>query len=686
MPRRRPIDSTSAAILTTGSGGPANRPLATISAGAAVFLATILAYLPVTRCGFVWDDDFYVTENKTLAEPGGLAKIWFRIGATPQYYPLVFTSFWIERRIWGDWPLGYHLVNVVLHASSAVILWRVLRRLAVPGAWLAATVFALHPVNVESVAWITERKNVLSGVFYMLALRACLRFAEAEGGPRWARYATAVFFFVCALLSKTVTASLPAVVLVLLWWRGRLLRRHVAALVPMLLLGAAMGWHTAYLEEEHVGAKGEEWALTAAERCQIAGRAIWFYAAKLIWPSGLTFVYPRWKTDPSSTVLYLYPLSVVLLIIAAWIARRWIGRGPLAAILCFCGTLFPALGFLNVYPFRYSFVADHFQYLASVALITLFVASAAHLLRGQPKALAAVASASLLVLLGSLTARQTRIYENMETLWTDTLRKNPGAWMAHGNLGDDLSAKGRYAEAIDHYRKTLEMKKDSAITHFNLGLALMESGQIEAAISSYKDALRFQPHYPQAHVNLGCAYLDREQVEAAIEHLTTAIRQDPELAAAHYNLANAFSRKGRPAEAESAYRESLRLKPDYVEAWVNLAGVLLAADRMEEAIEAYRRALSIRPDSFEARANLGSILAERGQLPEALTHLSQAVRLNARSIEPRYRYALALAASGKRELARQQFREVLRMKPDHAGAKEELMKLETSGAERRSAP
>jgi hypothetical protein len=344
----------------------------------ALLTLVIAAYIPAIMGGFVWDDDDYVTRNPTLSGSGGLQRIWFEIGAVPQYYPLVHTSFWLEFHLWGLWPLGYHLVNVLFHGCSAILLWRVLLRLGVRGAWLAAAVFALHPVQVESVAWITERKNILSGVFYLSALLAYVRFlglGRGGFGPRgrWGWYWLALVLFLCALLSKTVTCSLPAAILLLLWWkRSRLRLNDVLSLVPFFVLGAALGLTTAWMEQHYVGAQGAEWALSWLDRCLIAGRALWFYVGKLVWPARLAFIYPRWQID-SALWQYCYPLAAVGLVVCLWVLRRRIGKAPLVAALYFGGTLGPALGFINVYPMRFSFVADHFQYMASVGLLTLMV-------------------------------------------------------------------------------------------------------------------------------------------------------------------------------------------------------------------------------------------------------------------------------------------------------------------------
>ena len=355
---------------------------------AALVLAVLFVYQPAWHGGFIWDDDAHVTRPE-LRSWHGLYRIWFDLGATQQYYPLLHSAFWLEHKLWGDATLGYHLVNILLHATAAVLVALILRRLAIPGAYLAAAIFALHPVQVESVAWITELKNTLSAVFYLGAMLVYLRFDQTRKTPL---YWWALGLFVLGLLSKTVTATLPAALLVIFWWRqGRLSwRRDVVPLLPFFGLGAAAGVLTAWVERKLIGAEGAAFELTIIERCLIAGRAIWFYLGKLVWPAELIFIYPRWHVSQAIWWQYLFPAAALLLLAVLWgLRRRW--RGPLAGLLFFVGTLLPVLGFCNVYPFIYSFVADHFQYLASLGMITLASAGVALLLErwrlwGRPAA------------------------------------------------------------------------------------------------------------------------------------------------------------------------------------------------------------------------------------------------------------------------------------------------------------
>ena len=425
-------------------------------------VATVAAYRPAWYGGMLWDDDGHLTKPE-LRSLEGLGRIWFDLDATNQYYPLLHSAFWLQYRLWGDQTLGYHLVNIVLHALNALLVALILRRLRVPGALLAAAIFALHPVHVESVAWMAELKNTLSGFFYLASALAYLGFDERR---RRGMYTLSLALFAAALLCKTVTATLPAALLVVFWWRrgGLNWRRDVLPLLPFLALGATAGLFTAWVERALIGAAGAEYDFTLIERCLIAGRVICFYLGKLLWPTNLIFIYPQWNISQSVWWQYLYPLGIILTVLAGlWLVRRrW--RGPLAGMLFFCGTLFPALGFLNVYPFRYSLVADHFQYLASLGIITLFAAGLARLAASSVLACSGSRAAMLTILslLGVLTWHQSQQYRDVETLYRTTLSQNPSCWMAHNNLGSVLEASGRPEEAVRHYQQALRIKPDHA--------------------------------------------------------------------------------------------------------------------------------------------------------------------------------------------------------------------------------
>jgi len=461
---------------------------------ALMWCATFVAHLPALRGGLLWDDNMHVT-RADLRSLHGLWRIWFDLGATQQYYPLLHSAFWLEHRIWGDATLWYHLTNVALHAASACLVVLIVRRLKLPGAWLAGFVFALHPVCVEAVAWISEQKSTLSGVFYLAAALTYLHFDRgAPGARRKSPYFMALGLFVLALATKTVTATLPAAMLVVFWWqRGRLeWRRDVLPLVPWFAVGASAGLFTAWVESTPrlIGAQGPLYALTLAQRLLLAGRVPWFYAWKVLWPANLMFTYPRWKIDAGEWWQYLFPLGLAALAVALGLLARK-NRGPLAGFLFFAGTLFPALGFLNVYPFRYSYVADHFQYLAALGIIVP-AASGLTVLAGRisPGKIGAMAlPALLLTTLGAATWRQSGMYRDYETLFRETLARNPGSSFLHSNLGVILMSTGREPEATVEFEAAVRLTPDDPDYRVNLGLALAQMpGRLADAVAEYRTA------------------------------------------------------------------------------------------------------------------------------------------------------------------------------------------------------
>src|SRR5262245_5111171 len=506
---------------------------------AALVVVTGLAYVPVLRSGFVWDDDVLVTKNPLLRGWEGLAAIWLRPGSTLQYYPLTFTSWWAQYHAWGLAPVGYHVVNVLLHGVSAAVLWLVLLHLGVPGAWTAAAVFALHPVHVESLAWVSELKNAQSVLFYLLAALAYLWWALPGYPPSRARLrALSLAWFACALFSKTVTCTLPVVLALVLWWRtGRITRRQGLGLVPFAAVGIVAASVTAWMERHYVGAAGDEWTLSFPARCLVAGRALWFYAAKLVWPSGLSFVYTRWTLDPRVWWQWMFPLAAVAFVVLLAALVRRVGRAPLAAVLAFVVTLAPALGFADVYPMRYSFVADHFQYLASIALIVPLVAAGTVAIRRVAPAAGAPAAAVLLGALGILVARQARVYETPETLWRATLARTPTAWMAHNNLGLALEESNRLDEAAEHFREATRLRPAYPEALYNLGNVLAAKGRLAEAVQQYQRALAINDRFAVVHNNLGNVLVMLGRVAEGRRHYVRALDLDPGYTAARENLA-----------------------------------------------------------------------------------------------------------------------------------------------------
>jgi tetratricopeptide (TPR) repeat protein len=588
---------------------------------------------------------------------------------------LLHSAFWIEHRLWGDAVLGYHLANVLLHAAAAGLLVLILRRLNVPGAWLAGVLFAVHPVCVESVAWISEQKNTLSLVFYLLAALAYLRFDRDRGQPAAKRaYLAASLLFVCALLTKSVTATLPAALLVVFWWkRGRLSwRRDMLPLVPWFVLALASGLFTSWVERTLIGAQGGAFDLTLAQRCLLAGRVVWFYLGKLVWPADLVFVYPRWDVKTASAGWAAYLAAAVLVTAALWLVRRR-SRGPLAAWLFFVGSLFPALGFFNVYPFIFSYVADHFQYLASMGILAAASAGAVMLIdRVSPAARAAGWGlvATLVAALAALSNAQSRTYADQRVLYETTIERNPGCWMAHNNLGLWYEGRGDTERAIAQYEEALRLNKDNATAHNNLGGLLRRVPERSAeALAHLEEALRLQPDYTEAQNNLGVWYEDCGDLEDAITHFGEALRLDPGYAEAHNNLGSVLARMpGRLNEAIAHFQEALRARPGFAEAHNNLGTAWLnTPGRLNDAVSEYQEALRTRPDFAEAHKNLGNALLRMpDRQNDAIAQYGEALRLQPDNAEAHNNLGLALSAQGRTAEAIAQYKEALRLMPGYA--------------------
>ena len=624
----------------------------TIPAVAAIVALVLVAYLPALQAGYIWDDDAYLTANPHVQSPDGLVRIWVP-GNTPQYYPLVFTGFWIEHALWGLEPVGYHLVNILLHAVNALLVWRVMRRLGLRGAWLIGAVFAVHPMEVESVAWITERKNVLSACFYLMAGLAYFRFEDhrragpggpgglggpggsggpGEAGDGWGWYGAALLMYVAALLSKSVTCSLPAaLILVMVYLRRPLSWRRLGPLVPMFAIGVLAAANTILMERLSVGASGPEWDHSIPDRVLIASRALLFYPAKLLWPHPLMFVYPRWTVDAGDVLSWwrsLVVLAVIAGISVAWVRGR---RGPAVALAFYAGTVFPALGLINVYPHRFSFVADHFQYLAGRGLIALAVAGPVWLVplrRGARTALATVG----LVVLAVVSHRQARIYRDAETVWTDTLAKNPDSWMPHTHMAvirlrqlgaiDRIAEPDRWmsvlAEARRHAERAVALKPDDPQVLGKLSEALRLEGRHDEAFEYQSEAVRL---------------LEKRRAGQA--------RWPGREAEEFVKLARLHLLRGERGRAETAYRRAVETAPGLLPARSELAGLLQEEGRVEEAVEQLRTLLSLQPQHFGALLAMGQLAEQRGDLAAARRSFDAASRVAVSALE-RIQAAIAL--------------------------------------------
>ena len=587
-----------------------------------LLVATLLVYQPAWNGKPIWDDEIHITTPE-LRSSHGLTRIWTDPAAAPQYYPLLHTIFWVEYKLWDGWPLPYHLVTILLHATLALLLFQILRRLNVPGAWLGAAIFALHPVHVESVAWLSEVKNTLSGA---LAAAATLTYLKYDKDRQLTAYFLAFALFVAGLMTKTAIVTLPIVLLIVFWWkRGKLAwERDFKPLVPFFGVAIVAGIVTVWVEQKFCVEHGETFDFSLIDRLLIAGRLFWFYLGKLFWPTDLTIIYPRWQISESVWWQYLFPIAALALFAGLWIARRK-SRGPLAAMLCFVALLFPVLGFFNLSYFMSCpppgrqfaiFRADHFQYLADTAIITLIASVAGWFwarMQARHRPLFAIGVVAVLGLLASLTWAQGRNYRDTESCFRDVISKNPNSATAHNNLGNALVRKGSNDEAIAHFEKTLEIEPNYQFGQYNLGAALVQKGDAAAAIPYLKSALAANPNHSKAYYSLATALAQRDEMDQAIEYYGRALKLEPDFPDAHTNLANLLLEKGESEAALAHYRKAVELQPNNPGAHYNLGVGLARKGESDSAIAELRIALQLDPAYPDAEPLLRDLLARKTQ-------------------------------------------------------------------------
>lgn len=651
-----------------------HRPTArTLASGAALIVAIVAVYAGSLRGGFLWDDDLHITANATIVGPLGLKEIW--TSARGFYFPLVLTNFWAQHALWELNPFGYRVVTLAFHVLSAVLLWRVLLRLAIPGAWFGAALWALHPVQVESVAWICELKNTQSAAFFLAAILGWLRWldlrtpAGASSGAAHRAYAGVLGFAVLALLSKPSTVMLPIALGLCGWWKShRVTWSDALRLSPFFALSAlAAGW-TIWEQKFNSGAIGEAWNQTLAERFAIAGRVIWFYLGKLVWPEPLIFIYPRWEIRGADPLVYGGLLAAVTVAVVLWRGRNGALRPWFFAGVYFVALLFPVLGFFSVYFFRYSFVGDHFQYLASMGPLALAGAGLAHLPRRWPVILGGAAALAL----GWSTALHSRTFFSSESLWRDTLAKNPAAVMAWLNLADTLAQAQRHEEAIATFRHALTLKPNDHHGWNDLACVLVLVGRPAESLTAFERALSFKPDFPEAHSNLGNALRDLGRLDEALEHHRRAVALKPDYPEGHNNLGIALAQAGRHAESMTHFERSLALRPGDAATHDNLGNALRELGRFDEAVAQHTTAIRLRPDLAAAHANLGRTWLAAGRAEAALPPFERALELMPAESGVRGNYAKALAAAGRGEAAFAQLQRAVELAPNSAEARVNL--------------
>jgi len=650
------------------------RSLKGLAPAAALILLSLAAYAPALRAGFIWDDAT-LTETAIFQLPGlgGLWHVWTTpsaISFETHYWPLVYTSFWLEFKLWGMQPLGYHLVNILLHGLDGVLLWMVLRRMKLPGAWLGAALFALHPVHVESVAWVIERKDVLSAAFYLAAFLAMMRYEESRKGS-WV--ALAAGGFVCALLSKSVVVTLPVALALWLWWKnGRLKKGDLMALAGLALIAVAITAADMMRYGRIEGPSGVN--LSPLERILLAGRALWFYAGKMVWPAHLAALYPHWRIDTHSAVAYVFPCAPAGALLALWALRGRLGRGPLAAALFYGLTLSPILGLIDYGFLRHSFAADRFQYLASIGpivLLTVPVARGAARLSPAWRRMACGLAATLLLVLGVLTWRQAGYYRDSVTFFTHSATLYPGNWSSEYALGNALVKQRRYEDAQGHLNESLRLKPDFDLAQFDLEdlAAKMEAQQrCGQAEQHYREVLRQNPRDAEALSVMGQVRSAQGRTDEALDFLHQALRLRPEEPEIHRILGDVLIEHKKLGEGMAEYREALRLKPENILAHYRLGQVLAQMEQLDEAARHLSEAARLRPEDGKFHGNLGAVLLEEGKTEEAIVQFREALRIDPRFTYAHYRLGNALQQRGHLEEAIGQYEETLRIDPQYKDA------------------
>ena len=649
-----------------------------------LLIATVVVYLPSLRAGFIMDDNAMLTDNPLIAAADGIRRFWYTAQPVNFFGPVTAATLWIEWRLWGLHPLGYHATNLAFHCAEVLLLWGILRRLRLPGAWLAALLFAVHPLNVETVAWVAQRKNLVAMLFFLASIRFFLQTdlasprpaprSRAEGGAALGWYLLSLLAFILAMLGKGSVTPLPIVLLGLIAWHRRLSLRDLALLAPFFAVAAGLAavavWTQRLASLEVIRDAG------FTERLLGAGAAVWFYLSKALWPANLIFVYPQWRIAATNPLWWLPLLMAAGLTGILWRARRSWGRSALYAWGYFCVMLTPVLGFTDVYFMKYSLVADHYAHLSLIGVVSWMAAMAAIAWRhaAAPVAIrwripAAVAAAAAILALGTATWRQNQSYRDARTLYEATLTENPDSWLAHNNLAVELAKiPGRMPDAIGHYEQALRLKPDYAEAHYNLGIALDAEGRTREAIAQFEEALRLNLNLAEVHVRLGAALYKAGRFPEAVSEDETAVRLQPTQAKGHVDFGLALASAGQGSRAIAEYETALRLDPGLAEAAFYLGVSLEQAHRLADAIASYERALAIRPGYYVAHNNLGVALCNAGKVEEAVPHYREAIRLDPGYFEAQYNLGFALSSLGRRAEAILAFQRAADLEPSKPAA------------------
>jgi protein O-mannosyl-transferase len=584
----------------------------------ALLALVLLAYTPAFHAGFIWDDDLYVVDNPLLYLPDGWWRIWFTLEQTSQYFPLTYSLLRMGYQCWGLEPTGYHLLNISIHIGNGVLFGVVLRKLRLQGVLIATGLFLLHPVQVETVAWITEVKNLLSTFFFLLSAFFWIRWLDrldftdsmrAETGRSAFRHFLPVLLcYLLALSAKTTACTFAAIMPLILWVRGNRFRRvHFYAMLPIIVAGLAAGFLSMWIEASRMLVQGPEFELSLPERLGLIARNILFYPFKLILPLKLTFSYPKWDLQPPEILLSLAGVILISLCFLGFWKKRG-EKGWIALPLAYLAILAPMLGFIDCYTFRYTYVADHYQYLAcGIVFAGIGTLLTKHM---NPKVLNWLIPITLLLCAG-FTWKQAAIYESKGTLWGDTLEKNPQSWMAMNNLGAWLG----------------------------------QNREQHRAVLLYEQALKLKPDYPEALLNMAWSHMTRGRSNEAIGMAYQAVQSKPDEARNYYHLGLLYEASGKPESGIRWLEKTLEVDPKNLQAYMELGRILFEQGKRMESIQLLRRSISKRSDSAELQNQLGIALSASGKFSEAVPHFKEAIRLKPHFADARKNLAAALASA-----------------------------------------
>jgi tetratricopeptide (TPR) repeat protein len=650
--------------------------------GVCIFLAAITFAVFGQTLGYEfvnYDDNHYVYENPVVQK--GLTWEGFRwaltYGNIGHWHPLTWLSHMLDCQLYGLNPGGHHLTNILLHGAAAILLFLVLRQMT-GFLWrsaFVAAVFAIHPLRVESVAWVAERKDVLSAFFFMLTLGAYVGYVRRP--PSMIRYGAVVLCFALGLLSKNMLVTMPFVLLLLDYWPlNRLsgfsppvLLRRVAEKIPLFVLTVGSCVATALVPEKVFAGDSLSFAL----RMENAVVSYVTYLWQMIHPSDLACIYP----NPVNYLPFWQVAGALGLLLAisgaVWAFRR---THPCFVVgwLWYLGMMIPVIGIVQI---SYYAHADRYTYLPQIGLYLLLTWTAADLCAGWRHRRVVLGGCATTILMALIFCARTQAsyWRNSESLWTHTLACTSDNFIGHNDLGYALLQNGRVDEAITHFQKALQIKPDYEEAHCNLGNALLQKGNVDEAISHFQKALQIKPDYAEVCYNLGNALLQKGNVDEAISHYQKALQIKPDNAEVHCNLGNALLQKGNVDEAISHYQKALQIKPDYAEVCYNLGNALLQNGQADEAIAQFRTALGLQPDFTAARNNLGDalinfghVLFQQGQMNQAIAPLQEGLQIRPDNVGAYNCLGFIFLRQGRAGEAVGNFQKALELQPNNADA------------------